>query len=359
MGAFKSPPDYRDLPASAVLGTTPLPDKYMLDIETLPRWNQKLIGSCTGHAGGKLKQYLDFKELNMIAALSPRFLYAMAKCEDGFGPEGTYPRLIAKTLKNYGCATEKTVPNNCDLTHEEYVYKRKRENIPKEAFDEAREFKIEGYAFPSAKDAEELKRSIKEKGGAMLLMRIGKEWWSPTYYAADLTPLKPPANVVSGHEIFLCGYEQVGNRTKFFILNSWGEQWADSGTAWFWFDEQKSFIEEAITFTDIPNEVAKQLSVLPTKESFRHSFNLPLKRGEQNKEVIALQTALMIEGLFSSDLYGELLRDGELGFYGASTAGALLAFQLKYKVAPVNELLMLKGETFGPKTRAKMTQIYG
>src|SRR3990167_4893678 len=146
-GGLKSPYDYRQVPLSAVATAIPLLESYKTDISMLPVWNQKKIGSCVGHAFAKLAQYYWYKKTGKVINFSPRFLYAVAKSLDSYHGEGTYPSLVAKILKDYGCATEELIPNNSDLFHEEYVYGRKLNNIPEAAFKEAEQYKIPGYAF--------------------------------------------------------------------------------------------------------------------------------------------------------------------------------------------------------------------
>lgn len=357
-GGVQSPQDYRDIPMSAVAVGT-LPRRYFVDISNLPVWHQRKIGACVGHAAAKYKQKLDQLDTGSIVPLSARFLYAIAKARDGYEPEGTYPRLVAKILKDIGCATEHFVPNDTNLDHEAYVFNRDETKIPKEAFEEAKYFKIKSFAFPNVQSTDELKQAIIRGNGAILLMRIGKEWWKPSWNESDIIPLKAPKNIVSGHEVYLYGYQDVGNRTQFYILNSWSVDWGKNGTAWFWHDEYASFLNEAITFVDIPNELLKEVEQLPSKQTFKHTFTASLQLGQTGSEVRALQTALMIDGVFSRDLYAKLLKSEELGFYGSVTRNAVLSFQLKHAI-PLSwyEMYVLKGSKVGPKTNTKLNQLY-
>lgn len=359
LGSMQSPPDYRDIPLAAV---SPIAGAYPssgeVDISKLPVWMQNKIGACTGHAGGKYKQKMDLEDTGQVYPLSARFLYAIAKCQDGVADEGTYPRLIAATLKNYGCATEKTCPNDTTLDHETYVYQRKLANIPKAAFDEAGPYKISGYAFPNVTNPDELKDAILNHSGAMILVRLGQEWWTPSWSAKDILPLRAPASIVGGHEVYLYKYEVVTEngkeRIKFYILNSWSDKWGDSGKGWFYYDEYSPYINEAITFTDIPTHIIDQLQQLPTKETFRHNFTKVINYRNTGSEVAALQTALMIDGCFSSDMYSKLLAENALGYYGTITANAVICYQKKHSVASLAEINYLQGKVVGPKTLASL-----
>lgn len=366
-GAVPSPYDYRDVPVSAIANVgEAFPKKFFIDTKGLPVWHQMKNGSCVGHAFGKYKQKLDQIETDKVIQLSPRFLYALAKCRDGYTGEGTYPRLVASILKDHGCATEETVPNKSELAHEVYVYNRNERNIPgwnadpKKAWPDAAPYKIGGYAFANPKNINELKATIINFNGAALLMRVGKEWYTnskgkSSWAEKDVVPLRAPKEIVGGHEVWLYGYEDVTEggkaRTKFYIFNSWSDDWGANGMAYFYHDEYAPWLDEAITMVDLPNNIKDQLKQLPDAKTFRYNFRRDLAVGSRGDDVVALQSALMIAGTFDRDLYSELLQNDELGYYGETTAKALYDYQMKYLVAPLAEIEALQGTKFGPKTR--------
>lgn len=363
-GANDSPIDYRDIPFDVVAGAGELPSKYFEDISKLTVWHQKKNGSCVGHAAAKYAQNLNTLETKIVSAFSPRFVYALAKARDAFAGEGTYPRLAAKIIKDVGVATEATVPNKSELDHEAYVYQRVERNIPPLSFPEARPHRIGGYAFVS-NDVESIKRAIIQGRGVLLTVQLGNEWFTSvkgkrSWAAKDILPLRPPAEVISGHAIWLYGYEDVvengKTRTKFYILNSWSEAWGDKGIGWFYYDQYRPHIKEMITFVDIPNDIAAQVDALPNAETFKHTFAKDIDAGARSEEVTALQTALMIDGVFDKALYSSLLASKELGFYkkGGVTQKAVLDYQIKYKIAPMSDLLSLNGKRVGPATRVKL-----
>lgn len=361
-GAIPSPEDYRDIPLAALIpaGAAPLPASFFVDIKNIPIWDQNKLGACVGHAGAKYKQKLDETDTKTVYPLSARFVYAMAKCQDGYSDEGTYPRLVAQIMKDFGVATEKTVPNDTTIPHETYVYNRKQNNIPgAPLFPDAAPFKISGYAFPNVKDPESLKAAIVNFQGAMLLVQVGKEWYTDkngktSWKEKDVLPLRIPKVVISGHEIYLYGYETVGNRIKFYFVNSWSDEWGKLGIGYFWYDEYKPYIIEAITVVDIPNEMQQTVDQLPTKENFKFNFTKQVSYGQRNSDVVALQTALMIDGEFDKALYVDLLKSNELGYYGTTTQKAVAAYQAKYKLDTIVNLGIINGKYIGPKTRAHL-----
>lgn len=354
-GAIPSPVDYRDIPLARVPAAfAVLPKEHFEDISKLPVWHQRKIGACVGHAAAKYKQYLDFLETGKVIGLSPRFLYAVAKARDKYQDEGTYPRLVAGILKDHGCATEKTIPNDTTLKHEAYVYNRDEKKIPTKAWDEAKPFKIGSYAFPNVKVVDELKRAIVEGHGAMLLMRVGEEWYkdkdgNSSWKEKDIVPLRPPAEIISGHEVWLYGYETVGKRTKFYVFNSWSLDWGDKGTAYFWHDEYKPFLDESITFVDVPNNLIEEAHELPEAEKFHYTFTRNMLYGERGEDVKAMQTALRIDGVFEGPV---------TGYFGDLTAAALVRFWQKYNLTTILENLIIRGRSAGPKTRAKLNELF-
>ncbi len=369
LGGVRSEPDYRDIPMSAVLGApSGLPQKFQANNAQLPIWNQRKIGACVGHASGKKKQNQELDETNSIVAINPRFIYALAKSMDGLIGEGTYYRLGMKVLQKFGAPPE--IPgyeNDTNLSHAKYIDLKK---IPQEAYDLAKKYAIASYAMVGSYlqiSEEQLMQAISTGNGALLGVSVGKEWWTnkqgvPSWNEADLLPLRPPAAIVSGHAIFPDGYEVVGDsRLKVFFINSWSDQWARVGRGWFWYDEYKPFLVEAWSAVDLPNNYLDTIKQLPDAKTFKHDFNTDLETGHRGDEVKVLQTALMIDGEFPRDLYAELLKTNELGYYKPNgvTQTAVREFQYKYKVASLPELIALNGRRVGPKTRAKLNQLYG
>ena len=353
-GAHESPQDYRDISLSSVVEPVTLPLSFSVDVSMLPVENQRQIGACVGHAGAKYKQKLDQKDTGRVIPESPRFLYAVCKCLDGILSQGTYPRTSMKVLMDYGCATTDTVPNDTTLDHETYVYNRNLNNIPSEAFKDAETQKIGGYASVDI-TLDGIQSAVFQSSGCSMLVRVGKEWYTDkngliTWNADSILPIKPPAVIISGHEIYVYGYETVGEDMKIFFINSWSGDWASAGKGWFWWSEYKNFIVEAWTAVDIKNEVLEQVQNLPAPSTFKYNFRNVILYGQRDEDVKNLQIALKIEGLFR---YPEIT-----GYYGDISAEAVLAFQKKYNVASWLELSLLKGRRAGKKTLLKLNQLY-
>lgn len=353
-GAIPSPKDYRDIHLASVIPTSKVyPDKFFNDISFLPIDHQREIGACVGHAAAKYKQKLDLVDTGKLFSLSPRFVYAICKAWDGYEGEGTYPRLSMKALKEFGCSTEDTLKNDTTLDHETYVFNRDINKIPMDAFRDARDFKISGYASVDL-DIDGIKKAIVEANGCSMLVQVGREWYSDkkgnTWDKNRILPIKPPARVISGHQVYVYGYEAVGDDMKIFFINSWSNDWADNGTGWFWFSEYSKYIVEAWTAVDIPTKIINEIKGLPDPKKFKHNFSKVLTFGMWGEDIKALQIALRICGDFK---YPEVT-----GFYGLQTAKAVYEFQTKYQLAGYWELFLLGGKRVGAKTLAKLNSLF-
>lgn len=355
-GAIESPPDYRDIYLASVLGEpVGLPKEYFVDVKNLPIWHQRSIGSCTAHAGAKYRQKQEEIETKKVINLSPRWLYTLAKSQDNIPTEGTYPRLIMKLAKEYGCATEETVPNNCSLSYDEYIYGRQKENLPVRAFDEAKQYKIKSYATVGI-SCEELKQAIVEANGCMVLVKLGREWWTDkngknSRKPEDILPLRPPKAITGGHEVYFYGYRETIRGTEFYLINSWGEQWGQEGKGYLIYEDYKPFIKEAITAIDLPNEKLEEVHNLPKPAEFKHNFLQDLELNQRGEEIRMLQIALKIDGCFPK-------KHVITGFYGVVTQKAVKEFQRKYRIASWWELNFVNGKRVGAKTRMKLNLLF-
>ena len=248
------------------------------------------------------------------------------------------------------------MPNNCDLTHEEYVYDRKIENIPTTAFEEAKNYKIKSYA-AVGNSLGEIKQAVFQANGCMMLTRVGNPWWTDangkvTWDPTGLFPLRPPEVITGGHETYVFGYKTLSNgKTEIHFVNSWSSRWGKNGTGWFIYEDYAPFIDECITAIDLPNGYVEEIKKLPPPEKWSHLFIGTIKYGQTNDEVKALQIALKLEGLFP-------VGQKETGFYGKITQEAVKKFQTKYSVASWLELKLVNGKTVGKKTIEKLNSLY-
>lgn len=354
-GAIVNPnPDWRDIPYAMVASAAPLPETYKTNIDALDVLHQRKIGACVGHAFAKYLQYAHYRRTGEVVKFSARYLYAMAKSMDNHAGEGTFPELVAKIAKNYGCATEETCPNDTTLDHEAYVYNRNKDNIPAEAHAEAIKYKIGGYAFVNFRNIWEVKQAIYENGMVACLLRVGKEWYTDkngkkSWDKDDILPLRKPESIISGHEVVLYGYD---DKNLYQLANSWSTKWADKGNGNLLDKEYNPYLIQGIIIKDLPPAIIEDLHNLPV-DAPRHTFNQNLEYGmRNNSEVKHLQDILKYEKLMD-------LNVPSTGNYLEITQKAVLAYQKKYKLINLYQELAYKGKYCYATTRAHLNSKYG
>jgi hypothetical protein len=348
LGAIPSPRDYRDdYVVGAMAGITPdvkLPASFSTALpgEVL---DQKQTPSCVSQAWVVVMKLWWFLKTGEVVDFSPRFLDTLAKRFDGLAAEpyrstaGTFPRLVCKLSGQYGCATTKTVSNDTTLPISKY---RDDAILTQAAFDEAKKYKTPGYVRIGT-DKGSLRLATFLYGGVSLLMQIGNEWWTPSWRAKDIDPLRTPAVVVSGHEIVHKGWQ---DDVLDFILNSWSKAWNTGGEGRFNAGLWRPWMIEAWAIAQIPKDVADFLKTLPAPSAFQYHFEKDVHRGDESEEVKFVQIALMILGYLAP------IPAGELGIYGGKTATAVEKFQRAHgiKWPSANDV--------GTQTRGQLNSIF-
>ena len=335
----------------------PAIESFYPNIAGIPVWMQNKLGACVGHAAGKSRQVTSFHKsgATAITPFSARFLYAMSKCLDGMPTiQGTVPRITAKVMRDYGCATEATCPNDTTLSHDEYTYGGKLENIPTAALAEAANGPhIKNYAFADLTE-QGLKAAIQfgaeNNGGVFMLVKTDKSWWTrpdgvASWNKADILPLRAPSDpaTTGGHEIYPYAFDVKDGRSICIFRNSWSDQWGDMGDGWFYIDEYLPFIREIITVFDLDPSYQAQ--------AWSYTFKNPLKLGMSGSDVVALQHALRIDGEFT---YPQLT-----GYFGPVTFAAVEAFQSKYASDILTPLGLTKPTGYvGASTLRKLNALF-
>lgn len=224
LGADKSPFDIRTFSYKPDKANKKGGQRYEAkDIE-----DQKKVGICTSisltqnaRKATGIKYSADFQYL-----LQKKFV-------DGNWNEGSSLFSALKVARNYGLLPEKywkhTTLKDRDLSYSKYV--KKLQSISDEEIGKllktASKYKIEAYAnVPVTRDT--LANAIDEsESGVLARFVIGKEWWTK-----PIEPLRTPKEVISGHGITVSNYDGG----SFRIANSWGDDWADKGTAYYLHD---------------------------------------------------------------------------------------------------------------------------
>ena len=310
-GIFRQPTP-TDYPLGAFTPTT-YPDTYFTPISQFPVENQQKIPACGSHAGSFLKNIQDNKRL------SPEYLWKRIKEIDNQPPEnGTDLLSIFKTLNKTGVCSFDLLPNNTSLTLQQYT---DPSTITQEQDADAQDHRIDTYAFQFYPTLEQIKAAIYAHGTVIALIRIGQEFWTPSWNAKDILPLRVPQTIVGGHFITLYGY----NATQIFFRNEWSDQWGANGNGYF----------EA-------NYIPYVVEIGTAVDTSGGRFQKDLSYGMANLDVYSMQKYLVQNG------FGTYV---PTGFFGDKTRSSVIAFQKKYNIIQTGFV--------GPITRGQLNLLYG
>lgn len=226
-GAEESPIDARDLMFEDIVGAPDdaLPSQFQLDYD-FPIKNQRRAWSCVGQSASSSKQFQEEVEL------SARFAYRKCKDIDGFLGRGTYLRIGAKIIQEFGICREELIPEEENLSDESYL------NIwpSKQAIDNADKHKSKVYmnvgsdfGAKSFEDIdyeiihENIKRAVYEYRTPVIM---GCKWY-PNYVPDKIGNLPfPMGSPKFGHAFIAIGWTSADD---LICVNSWGEAWGNKG----------------------------------------------------------------------------------------------------------------------------------
>lgn len=328
-GAVPSPFDYRDEYASAAAIAAATAAPVSIDLTKLPVLMQGQRPACVAHAAATLMMAYHYLKTGEIVRFSPRFIDAYMKTFDGLGPDGSgaYPRFSFKTLAKVGCATEAMLPNDVSLSDEAY---RDPSILTDAVMLEAARYKIPGYVSIKL-DGDSARHGMSAFGPLSILLQIGREWYTApdgttSYDPAKIMPLRPPAAIISGHEIVRHVSADPDLDT---IRNSWSASWGFEGDGTLHPSQWAPFLVEQWAIAEIPADISALLASLPAPADFHYQWTRTLVAGNTvpDDDVRYAQIALMILGFL-----GPVPAD-ELGFFGPKTEAAVLKYQQSKRIA--------------------------
>lgn len=167
--------------------------------------------------------------------------------------EGSSIFSALKVANKYGLLPKKlwTLTSDSDqkLSYSKYI--KKLQAVTDKQIEELlkKTIKISGYAkVPVERDM--LANAIDEsKSGLLTRFVIGSEWWTN-----PVEPLRFPMKVISGHAVTTSNY----NGNSFRIANSWGSDWADSGTAYYMLGDYPPTEAWIPYYSEVPPEIVEQ-----------------------------------------------------------------------------------------------------
>ncbi len=228
LGGHEKPADSRDILLG--MATPAALYSYPPTIMNTSAWAmtveyQNQQPACGAHAGAAIK------DLALAGRFSPRFTWADIKTIDGFPiDQGTDMRSIFKSITKEGVLDWGLLGNDASLDEIAYAHPALTTYMRVNAGTHAGS----GYGFINDYSFNGLKQFIADHGPAIVLLRVGREWWSATSGAnswaeADILPVKPPSSIVSGHFVLAHSYDEK----NIYFLNHWSEAWGRKGHGYF------------------------------------------------------------------------------------------------------------------------------
>ncbi len=275
--------------------------------------------ACGAHAGAELKG------LALKGRYTPRFTWADIKMFDGFPIEqGTDMRSIFKSITKAGALDFEMMGNDTMLSLDIYAHPA----ITPIMRSIAERHAGMGYGFLSDFTFSGLKQFIYSHGPTIVLLKIGREWWTtPTgatsWAENDILPLLPPSPIVSGHFVLAHSYDE----RYIYFLNSWSSDWGRKGHGFFG-ENYMPFVRDAGAL-------------------FPLTFKKDLFYGMTDPDVIDLQRYLNSHGCRVA-VIGSGSPGNETDYFGELTRLALAKFQAMNGIVPSIGFC-------GPLTRAFMT----
>lgn len=322
-GANESARDYRTIKHDTAMAM-PLPISGGYDYLPEDILNQHRVGICTAIS---LVQNAN-KALGK--KFSPDFQYLLQKkYYDLNWDEGSSVFNALKVGKNYGFLPIELFPYiteaDRELSYADYI--AKLQAIPDSEVERLKTLctdKLTGYAQIDLSDPSNVAKGILDsKSGILWRVECNSNWWTPSWLASDINPLKNGISV-GGHAIGNIKY----NGNDFREANTWGKEWCDQGQCDMIWDNYKP--TEAwipyYTFTPI-------LPPLPVHQPLLVDLHL----GSRGDDVKKLQHVL---GVLP-----------ESGFFGIRTKLAVITYQRLNNISPTLGFV-------GEKTRASLNARY-
>lgn len=333
-GGIKSPKDKRDFQWEKV-GSASLPfdwEKGFETIKPLKVKNQNGSSSCGGQALSYYGEILNAKSDGTQEERSAKFIYAPIAVAGG----GTWGRELMNWVVKSGWGLEKDTPSYENGNPPSEAFMTRKEDITLEAHNYAINERALSYVnITDTTSIDTIAQAIRDNNGALIgVDGINNNSWHTKF------PIPPIKDFVWRHWILAVGAVMIDGKKYIKIINSWGNV-GDNGYQYLgeeYFTSGHCF--EA--WTAVYNTAKPEIG-------FKHTFNTNLTIGDKGVEVLALQKALRLEGLFKYPT--------DTGTYGPVTKEAVYQFQIKYNLAPFTRRLY-QGIYVREITRKRLNELY-
>jgi hypothetical protein len=197
-GAIQSPPDERDIIITSkqlerLAGASVIPASYILPSRP-PITDQGVSPFCVAYSCAYEQNEQDQREHGRFFDFNePAFFWSIGGTINGAVMRNGLDRMLA-----YGYPEQDATPN-------------------------PDRHKIDGYFRVAFQDTDDIKRSIIEFGGVLVIMQWFSSWENPIGTDAVLPA---PSGSVSGHAVWIIGWDDSGRAIG---QQTWGQAWGDNG----------------------------------------------------------------------------------------------------------------------------------
>ncbi|MHA1225115.1 MAG: C1 family peptidase [Candidatus Hodarchaeales archaeon] len=305
---------------------------YNLEIEDDNSYivNSIAVHNCVAQTIAKLLGIENFVEEGKFVHYSARDIYSR---RTNYGSKGMWLQNGLHIGYKYGATFEQLMPSQ-GLNEEEMNKFDDRKTIDEQV---ALVGKAGNYVQSKEIDFDAIATVISQGKGVALACRFNPGDWKK----GEVVNRKDGKY---GHLVAGVDYCLWKGKKAIIFDNSWDYKWGFDGQGIITEDQP---IRAWGYFQFLKNTWRDEID----KEKPKHKFEKDLSYGMRNYEVAMLQECLKYEELFPVNV-------PSTGYYGRITAKAVYEFQIKYQVAPLEEIELLQGKKVGPKTRKKLNYIF-
>jgi hypothetical protein len=359
-GGYPDTPDPRDIKWGEELGSALPPFDWNIgyDIEqelstilgipgfVLKPNDQNGSGSCGGQSWSKYAAVLKAVSTKTFVERSAKFIYSQTFMHVPGG--GSAGRDDCNILRNQGCSSESLCLSYDNGQPPQEPFMERVQDITDAARADAKFDEALAYANVPL-NIDSFAQAMASNHGMVIGLKGTDAPWQSVYPTHPSDADVAPGGAAWGHWIY-GGKAMLVNGVKMIgVLNSWGSRAGENGNGWQWLSED--YFAEGGAFLMSGWTHILNANPTPTPAGFKYNFAADISFGATSEDAKALQQALQIDGEFPANI-------SPTGYYGSATATAVLAFQLKYNIAPQQELSGLQGKSVGVATRAQLNTLF-
>ncbi len=301
-----------------------------------PVFDQDGSGSCVAQAIAKALGIENIREESKFVHLSARDLYSRRE-NDG---AGMYTHKALEDVVKNGMTLEQLMPSQ--RLDEEAMNKRNDYKPSDKVISQV--YKPDDASYVKTEGVDEIAEALEMGHPVIYSVKFRDGEWD-----RKVPKLYKDSGDFGYHKVTAIDYFMWNGKKAILTDDSWGPDNGYDGRRVVtedWFKKDRAY--SAYYFRPLSNTRLIDEEGIERPE---YEFNEDLEYHDRSNEVAKLQEALKYEGFFPMDT-------PNTGWYGGITRKAVKEFQYHYEVAPEEELESVDGFRVGPKTRAKLNELF-